>query len=262
MKKTRAIILAAGFGSRLMPYTSDKPKCMVKLFGKTILQHQLDVFHNNGINDIAVVAGYHPESVKHPDITHVFVNKDYNTTNMVESLMCARDWLESGDDIVISYGDIVYEDKVLKHALASNHDINVLVDKGWKDYWSIRMDNPLDDAESMKIGVTGAIKELGKKPKSYDDIQGQYIGLQLWRTQAIKKILALYNGLDKTEQYDGKPFPKMFMTSFIQAIIDQGLEVMPVFIENGWLEIDTVEDLNICEKLYAENALGYLFNVA
>jgi NDP-sugar pyrophosphorylase family protein len=54
----KAIIIAAGMGIRLNPMTNDKPKCMLELNGKTILQHQLDVFHANGITDISVIKGY------------------------------------------------------------------------------------------------------------------------------------------------------------------------------------------------------------
>ena len=59
----RAIIIAAGMGIRLNPLTNDKPKCMLEIKGKTILQHQLDVFHANGITDISVIKGYKKEVI-------------------------------------------------------------------------------------------------------------------------------------------------------------------------------------------------------
>jgi choline kinase len=262
LNKTRAIILAAGFGSRLMPYTEDRPKCMVSLFGKTILQRQIETLHMAGITDIAVVAGHCEEAVKHPSITEKFLNPEYSTTNMVVSLMKARAWLEGNDDILICYGDIVYTYDVLSTLLSAKGHMNVVIDKGWRDYWSIRMDNPLSDAETLKLNANGTIRELGKKPNTYDDIEGQYIGLQLWKAEIKPKILALYDAMNRDVIYDGKPFPKMFMTSFIQYLIDNGLPVHAAQIQNGWLEIDTVEDLEICERLHSENKLKEIYNDA
>lgn len=257
---TRAIILAAGFGSRLMPYTKDKPKCMVEFLGKSILQRQIDVMTACGISDIAVVTGHMAQNVIHPAITASFLNERYSDTNMVFSLMKARPWLETMDDIIISYGDIAYETQVLSGLLKSPHEINVVVDRKWKDAWSVRMEDPLSDAETLKISNTGTIIELGKKPTSYADIEGQYIGLQYWKASAISKILAAYDQMDTTASYDGKPFEKMYMTSFLQFLIDKGFLVYPAFIDAGWLEIDTVEDLSSYEILHSQGRLKDIYD--
>ena len=106
------------------------------------------------------------------------------------------------------------------------------------------MEDPLKDAETMKIGKDGNIIELGKKPTSYNDIEGQYIGLIKIKKEALQKIIQFYKSLDREVFYDGKNFNNMYMTSFIQLLIDKVMPVKPVFIEGGWLEIDTVEDLH------------------
>lgn len=260
-KPPRAIILAAGFGSRLVPLTEDRPKCMVPLLGKTILDRQVAVLNRAGIVDIAIVVGHGAAAVPADRFT-LYTNPDYSVTNMVVSLMCARDWLTRGDDVLICYGDIVYTDTVLETILQSPHDINVCIDKGWRSYWQERMDDPLSDAETMKFGPDGRIIELGKKPTSYAEIEGQYIGLQLWRAGAVPGILGFYDGLDRDAIYDGKPFPKMFMTSFIQSMINAGKPIMPAIINHGWLEIDTLDDLALCERLHDAGRLGELYDAA
>jgi len=257
---TRSIILAAGFGSRLMPYTQDRPKCMVSLLGKTILDRQIDVMTACGIDHIGIVTGHCAEAVRHQKLESIFTNARYTETNMVESLICARDWLESGDDIIISYGDIAYEERVLRGLLSSPHDINVVVDREWKEAWSLRMDDPLTDAETMKISPSGTIAELGKKPRSYADIEGQYIGLQYWKAGAIADILDRYDRLDRSASYDGKPFEKMYMTSFIQILIDSGLGVYPSFTDGGWIEVDTVDDLKSYERLQEQGKLARIYD--
>lgn len=107
------------------------------------------------------------------------------------------------------------------------------------------MENPLTDAETMKLDADGNILELGKKPKCFEDIQGQYIGLMKISKEYVLKVVNFYDSLDKSLIYDGKNFDNMYMTSFIQLIIDH--KIMPVtavLIHGGWTEIDTPTDLN------------------
>ena len=85
----KAIILAAGEGKRLRPLTNDRPKAMVKLFGMTLLERQINTFKNCGINDIIVVGGYKDEIINFPNIKK-YKNVDYDSTNMVETLFCAK----------------------------------------------------------------------------------------------------------------------------------------------------------------------------
>ena len=129
------------------------------------------------INNICVVTGYKQDVLKNylqsKQITY-YTNPNYEKTNMVETLFRARDYLD--DDIIISYADIVYSDDILQKLINSNNDISIVVDKEWKKLWLSRMDNPLDDAESLKI-INNKIIELGKKPTGYDEIDAQYIGL-------------------------------------------------------------------------------------
>ena len=86
----KAIILAAGEGKRLRPLTENIPKCMVKLFGKSILERQVNLFKNCGVNEICVVRGYNKEKINLSDLKYYF-NKKFDITNMVETLFCAKD---------------------------------------------------------------------------------------------------------------------------------------------------------------------------
>ena len=101
-----AIILAAGKGERLRPLTNKIPKCMVKLFDKTLLEYQIDVFKSCNINDVTVVTGYESDKIKIDGINFLH-NQNYDTTNMVETLFCAEEKLS--ENVIISYGDIIYE---------------------------------------------------------------------------------------------------------------------------------------------------------
>ena len=98
---------------------------------------------------------------------------------------------------------------------------------------------------TLKINDKGYIVELGKKPINYGEIQGQYIGLIKFRIDIISKIKDYYNSLDKNKLYDGNDFDNMYMTSFLQLISRDIAPLSPVFIDNGWIEVDTPSDLKL-----------------
>ena len=240
----RVIILAAGQGTRLRPLTDNKPKCMVELNKKPLIQYQLDLFKKYNIKDINVVTGYLTDKIEFNNIKK-FYNPKYDKTNMVTTLFCAGELFDGSDDILISYGDIIYNDDVFNSIEQATDKINVVIDSEWKRYWESRMENPMRDVETLKIDENGHIKELGKKPKSYNDIEGQYIGLIKIRKDVVKQIKEFYENLDKTILYDGKDYDNMYMTSFLQMVTDNLLPLTPVYIENGWMEIDEPDDLDI-----------------
>ena len=241
----KVIILAAGQGTRLRPLTDDKPKCMVNVFGKDIISYQLNAFKRNQIDNVVVVKGYKAEVLNYPNITYYY-NEKYDTTNMVYSLFTAE--AEFNDDIIISYGDIIYSDKVLQTLLNDQHDFAMTIDLDWFNLWSARMENPLEDAETLKLNEKGEITELGKKPKSLEDISGQFMGLIKIKKDKLKEIQQFYHSLDKESHYDGKSFEQMFSTSFFQLLIDNGMSIHAVKVNGGWIEIDCQSDIELFPK--------------
>lgn len=244
----KMIIVAAGQGIRLRPLTNNKPKCMVEYDEKPIIDYILDAADHCNITDIAVVNGYKKEvleSYLEDRGCTFFTNEEFDVTNMVTSLFTAKEFMN--DDLIISYADIVYKPEILEKLMASNADFSVVVDNEWKELWSLRMESPLEDAETMKTR-DGNIIELGKKPISYDEIEGQYIGLMKVSKSALSKLIKFYETLDRSKIYDGKDFYNMYMTSLIQMVIDHIMDVTPVFINGGWIEIDSVEDISAYNK--------------
>ena len=94
---------------------------------------------------------------------------------------------DNKDDLIISYGDIVYERKNLQKLLDTEGDIVIMTDDNWLSLWSLRNENPINDAETMKFDRQGNIIELGKKPKSINEIESQYTGLIKISKNKIKK---------------------------------------------------------------------------
>jgi choline kinase len=248
----KAIILAAGQGSRLMPLTNDRPKCMVQYQGRSLIEHVVRALHANGVADIVAVRGYKPEALRAPGVRFCD-NPRYATTNMVYTLFCAE--AELNTDVIISYSDIAYAPRVMASLIAAEGDFSVVVDRDWRRLWQERMDDPLEDAETLRLDGAGHIVELGKKAHSYAEIEGQYIGLLKISASAIGAVKRFYGELDRGAHYDGKDFDNMYMTSFVQAVIDRLMPVTAVPIDGGWLEVDTPSDLQIDIDIGAEPVL-------
>jgi L-glutamine-phosphate cytidylyltransferase len=251
---TRALILAAGQGTRLRPLTNNKPKCMVPLLGTPLLQRQIDTLKACGVHDIHVAAGYRADQIQACGVP-ITINKNFASTNMVETLFCALPFVEQEGDLIISYGDIVYHKSNLEAVLSCKEEIGIMVDSHWLQYWKLRLEDPLEDAETLILDENNYVKELGKKPQSYENIQGQYTGLIKVSSKSIPAFVKCYQALDRSQSYDGREFQQMYMTSFLQSLIDIGWKVKAVQVQNGWLEVDSCEDLKLYESLAKENRL-------
>ena len=208
----KAIILAAGIGSRLGNLTKLKPKCMVKILENPLLFYQLKTLKSLNINNIYVVTGYRQNDLNFEGVNYIF-NSSYATTNMVASLFCAREVLEMGEDVLISYGDIIYNTEILKKTINANYQINIPIDIEWKKYWKLRMENPLDDAETLKLDSKFNILEIGKKTKDYRDIYGQYMGLIKIRSDMGKRLFKNWDEINKNILHDGRTYKQMYMTN-------------------------------------------------
>ena len=260
----KAIILAAGQGIRLKPLTNDKPKCLVELFGNSLINHSINTFQKCGISDITIVTGYLSDLLKIPNVSYV-KNENYASTNMVETLFCAREKLD--DSVIISYGDIIFEQKILQKLIESKDDISVIVDSDWEKYWKLRFEDPLQDAESLIINDQNMIQDIGQKPQSLDEIQGQYIGLMKFQNNGIDKLKFFYDKL-KNKSLEGInplnpniPFEKSYMTDLLQGLINEGNEIKAISINNGWLELDSLNDYKIYQEMYADGTLSLFFSI-
>ena len=184
----------------------------------------------------------------------VIVNQEFGHTNMVYSLMCARELMEVEEDILVSYGDIIYGENILQKALDADGEISVIVDDGWYNYWSARCENPLDDAETLMYDEKNFLTEIGKKTDDLEKVQSQYIGLMRFRGQGIKSLMAICNKARARTAIGQKlwdterSYAKMYMTDLLQGMIREGIKLKAIHVWRGWYEVDDVDDLKLVEK--------------
>jgi len=259
----KAIILAAGMGTRLGKFGKGMPKCMLKFNGKALLEWQIETLRACGINDIIVVKGYMPEKIKISGVKY-YVNEDFANTNMVETLFCAEEDMD--DETLVCYGDILYEKRIIKDILGSNVDVGVTVDGDYWDYWKARLDKPEEDTESLVIS-DGKIVELGDTECSVDKAKVRYVGLIKFSKKGVEALKKVYHEnkkkyFDKDEKWlRSKSFKKAYMTCILQALVNSEYRVDPILIKHGWLEFDTVGDYERYNKWFKEGSLGRFFSL-
>lgn len=157
--------------------------------------------------------------------------------------------------VYVSYGDIVLAAKNVQLLIDSSADMSVVVDLNWELLWSLRMENYMTDVESLKFSGT-TITEIGQSAQSKLDVQGQYIGvLKIRRELLISQLRSyktwVYEDVTETSILDRQ---NLYLTDFIQQYIDKSGEVTAVFINGGWLEVDSVSDLMAYEANWVENS--------
>ncbi|MEW6777030.1 MAG: isocitrate lyase/phosphoenolpyruvate mutase family protein [Bdellovibrionota bacterium] len=258
----RAIILAAGADKDLLPLTQDRPKCMLDVKGRTILDRQVELLNSFGIKDICVVRGYRKDAIDLPNLQYVD-NNDYETTGEVASLFAASDHLKGR--VLVLYGDILFERSVLEKLFQSEAEVSLVVDRSWCEHRGngagagkpdlVCLSNP-STAGARQINLDGptAVKSIGRKldPQQAD---AEFIGLAMFSPEGTEKLLSVRNIL--AEHPNGKPFgeapeaKRAGMTDVVSHLLAKGGRVAGVEIYKGWMEVDSFEDYR---RMWADTA--------
>jgi choline kinase len=244
----KAIILAAGRGSRLKGFTDSRPKCLNTVGGQTILQRQILALQAGGVDEIVIVTGYRADMLEQSGLKTIY-NAEWETTNMVRSLLCAKS--EFDKHLIVSYSDIIYSSEVVRRLSSQGRDAVIVYDKNWKDLWKLRFRNPLEDAESFRIDKKGRLMEIGLPVKDIDEIQGQYTGLMRYTPRTFSWIVEFLN----KQSCD---IDKIDMTTLLFNLVCEGYPIYGMPIYGGWCEIDTVTDLELANRLYDDGCLESL----
>ncbi len=243
----KAIVLAAGFEPQLMPLIRDRPKTMLEVKGRTILDRQVEVLKRSGIKDIVVVRGYKKEEV---DVAGVrFVDNDrYRETGEVYSLFRAEDDLKG--PFVVLYGDIIFEPAILERLLDSQADVAVVVDRAFHDAHKAGLatpEGPLDLVVTETppngrrfVPPEGGSRVLRIGPEvTPDEAHGEFIGMTFFSAKGAEQLRTVYAELRESR---AEGLDRASLTHLLQALIDRGRPVTAVDIHKGWMEIDSFED--------------------
>ena len=248
----RAIILGAGSGSRMGQHTRDIPKVLLDINGKSILERQISLLREHGVNEIFVVTGYKREKHVLKDIEYIF-NPRYSETEQLASMMVAR--TKVSDDVLIIFGDIIFDSQILQQILASNDDIAIAIDLDWEKSYNERPDNPKSLADKVLINQKKILR-ISTKETSFDienQTVGEFLGVIKLSANGSRIIIKKYEELEKSyvgKFHDADSFKKAKLVDILQELIDSKTEIYPITISGKWCEIDTPMDLERARKIF------------
>lgn len=232
----RGLVLAAGAGRRLGALGADRPKCLVEVGGRRLLDWQQAALAGAGIRELAFVGGYRAEQMPERGWTR-FHNMRWAETGVVASLMAARAWLEA-DDCIISYADIVCGWETIAALRDTPGAIALSSYAGWRALWEARFSNPLDDAETFAADAAGGLRDIGRRAGSLDQIGGQFMGLVKFTpvgfALAAQRVEALGAAADRLD-----------MTSLLRGLVEQGVPVQTRSVDGFWYEVDSSDDARL-----------------
>jgi choline kinase len=174
---------------------------------------------------------------------------------MVHSLFSARRWLDGSEDLLVTYGDIVYEPRVIEAVWKARADaIIVPVNLDWRRLWTLRFGDPLVDSETLRVDSAGRLLSIGERPRTLDDVQAQYMGLIFVPNTVQDDLVAAWAaGYSRVAAIS--------MTEFLNALVHAGWMVRTLPVHGGWLEIDTPHDLSLYHQMEARSELSSIFDV-
>jgi choline kinase len=247
----RAIILAAGMGTRLGALTHDTPKCMMVLRGKTLLERQIDNYRAQGVTDIVVIRGYLAERIQYEGVTYV-ENPDYAKTGLLGSLMCAAAYMDEG--FFFSYADTTWRAQHVGAVRAGLPEggMAVAVDLDWALAYEGRDQHPVTEAECVALDAHGQIVKGGKLVTP-EEALGEVAGLGALSPEAARKLRAAYEALEAQGPslvfgQKGSLRHAYVIDLMLHLARTQGVPFVPALVRGGWREIDTPQDLDNAQR--------------
>lgn len=235
----KALILAAGIGSRLAPITDNCPKSMVPVNGKPILEKQIENLIDNGINDIIIVTGYKSEVIeKFVNDNYPFIkiinSIDYLNTNNMYSAYLAKDTLQNHRFLMMN-ADVYYDSSVLKELLKDDYSNAIVTDIG------------IYNEESMKVVANNNNIISISKTISQEEALGSSIDVYKFSKEAGIKFF------DKCSDYiENKKELKLWSEVALNDILCD-VEFTACPLKGRWFEIDNFDDLKQAEILFKED---------
>jgi phosphoenolpyruvate phosphomutase len=256
-ERITAVIAAAGFEKQLLPLIEDKPKCLLDIKGRTILDRQVAVLNECDIKEIALIRGYKKEAITLPNIRY-YDNDRYEETGELFSLFCAENELK-GRTIVL-YGDILFDTAILEKLLKSPADISIVVDLAWFDQEQRHVQPAHLNPDLVSLAEPPGKSHLSRfmMPEGEhrvvrigqqlppEQAHGEFIGMAMFSEQGTLALRDCYRA--SQEKYKSSGFhespslAKAALTDLLQELIDQGHEVQAVPIFKGWMEVDSFEE--------------------
>jgi choline kinase len=234
----KAVILAAGQGTRIRSVHGERPKCLIEVDNTTVLDHQLEALSKVGINEVSIVVGYEKEQIINHVTSrklstvqrvHFIENPAFAITNNIYSLWLTLDWLR-GDSFIVLNADVIFGADVLDIAVRTNAPISMIIDPLWRD-------------ETMKVIIHGdRVIQMSKKI-SREQFSGTYIGITLFSKAVQERFFDKMNAVISAGRVND------FFNVVVQELVDEGVHVGYTSTDGlAWAEIDDPTDLSFARQ--------------
>ena len=241
----KAIILAAGRGTRIPQVTKNKPKCLVKINKKTILERQIFFLNKLKIKEIVIVKGFKKNKILIKQIKYI-ENKNYKNNEQLDSFFYAQN--EFTDDLLVLFSDIIYDFSIISKIYNQKKNlITLAVDKDWKHRYKFRFDHPLGQADKVKINKKNNIIKIGKKLK-IEETNGEFLGIFKVSKKGCKVIIDNYREYKKHHNTSNKQ-----LHDFFKFLINKGINISSLPVRGKYMEIDTFNDYKLAKKMFKKN---------
>ena len=247
----KAILLAAGEGSRMGKLTQNIPKPLVKVNGKSIIERQLSILKQNKILDVIIITGPHNEKFNFEKIRYIR-DENFLEHDQLGSLMSAKKEIDG--DVIILFADIIFEEIILSKILESKSDISIAVDMNWARTYTSKPDGSFDKADKVRFeqeNVSRIFKTMTEADKKFEI--GEFIGLIKLSKNGSKQLVECYEKIQNVHKgkfHDAISLEKAKLVDILQELIENKIRIDAIPITGEWCEIDTEEDLEIAKKKF------------
>lgn len=244
----RALILAAGRTTGMGERDDQRPKCLIPLAGKPLLDRQIAALRGGGATEIGIVRGYRAEMIAAPDIT-CFENPLWAQADAVASLAAASQWLRNSP-VVVSDANVFYRHDIVHRVGSVRGALAIAYDRQWRDLWTRRFADPLAHAHGFRRTASGVLLEIGGKSASINDVDGQFMGLMKITPVAWQAAEALLARLDAPTR------DQLDIIGLLQRLLAaKSVAIGSVGTDGQWGRIDRPEDVALYESMLAEHKL-------
>ncbi|MCC6214153.1 MAG: phosphocholine cytidylyltransferase family protein [Polyangiaceae bacterium] len=243
----RAIVIGAGRGARLGCQTDDRPKGLVEVMGRPMLEWILEALGEAGIrrSEVVFVSGWAEEAVRarYPEFTYVR-NERWAHNNVLASLLCAREHLLEG--CVTTYADIVYDGAIVRRLVAAPEPIVLGCDTRWRRRYAVRTQHPESDAEKLRAEGRRVVEVSRRIPSEAAD--GEFIGVTKLSAEGARRLVAGYDEArarfaEAPQFREGRTFERAYLIDLLAFLLERGEELHREDTAGAYMEIDTEQDL-------------------
>lgn len=235
----KALILAAGIGSRIKEMSSTYPKSMISVNGISIIENQINSLLDNNINEIIIVVGYKSKelidflNIKYLNTSLNFViNQQYNTTNNMYSAYLAKDHFNDSSFLLLN-ADVYFESSLISSLLKSKYPNSILVD------------NKVFNEESMKVSLLN--NKINRISKDISSVKSFGVSADIYKFSSYggsKLFESIRHHVENNQSLN------LWTEVALNNILNE-VDFYPCLIKGRWVEIDTLEDYKMAVKMFS-----------